>query len=858
MNYPVWELYASGGGLWIAIIAVIHVYIAHFAVGGGLYLVLCEQNAYREKNDEFFIYLRKHARFFMLLTMVLGGGTGVGIWFTMTLLSPEASSVLIHHFVFAWAVEWLFFTCEIITLFLYYYTFDRIQPEIHIRIGWFYFGFAWLSLLVVNGIISFMITPGQWLETGNFWHGFFNPGFLPSLLFRTALTIVFAGIFGLLTTTYITQNDFRNQQSQFCGKWILSGLLSLPIFAHFYFYSLPDMSEKMIKGASPELQPFVLLFIILFVMLVVSGIIIFANLSQKIQQIIAYSLLMMGLLYMGSFEWIREGSRKPYIIYNYLYANQMYKKDTKTLKERGILKNAKWVVNKTISSNNRLDAGHELFMVACSSCHSIGGPMNDIVSLSQNYSIKGMDSALIGMGKITPYMPEFYGTPQERTALAHYIVENLHHHQTTVESAPLVLTLTHSNLPFDEKNQKHILLAWPDKGMHLHAGSTSYFTLGSSSGTIQAQLIKRGELPEHVSDGVDIIYHCENQDVKGSMHYDDISMAFVATNIHLSEFDKTNHYNPYPMIIVEARDKETKECLATTQLVFAISSAMGCKKCHAGKWEKYQSEISKETAKNILETHDRISGTSLYKTAKNGENVSCAHCHASFSCKENANHTKNLNLSASIHGFHANYIDDTSSKACLNCHAELNGDSLCYRGIHSQIGLSCVDCHGSLSDHAISLLVYEKNSGKMTSQRYLNHLSSDSMADMNDIQPRKSWVQEPDCKTCHINYNQPDDILSGFNQWTSDQDSLFRNQMGDAGIRCTACHGVPHVIYPSNNIIDPQRDNSQPMQYQLTPIPVGGNNHCNVCHMDTIMEDNYHHDNMMNDFRNVHLIDSYK
>ena len=35
MNYPVWELGAAGGGLLIALIAVIHVYIAHFAVGGG-------------------------------------------------------------------------------------------------------------------------------------------------------------------------------------------------------------------------------------------------------------------------------------------------------------------------------------------------------------------------------------------------------------------------------------------------------------------------------------------------------------------------------------------------------------------------------------------------------------------------------------------------------------------------------------------------------------------------------------------------------------------------------------------------------------------------------------------------------
>ena len=44
MNYPVWELPSLGGGTLIAIIAVIHSFIAHLAVGGGLFLVLTENS----------------------------------------------------------------------------------------------------------------------------------------------------------------------------------------------------------------------------------------------------------------------------------------------------------------------------------------------------------------------------------------------------------------------------------------------------------------------------------------------------------------------------------------------------------------------------------------------------------------------------------------------------------------------------------------------------------------------------------------------------------------------------------------------------------------------------------------------
>ena len=41
MHYPVWDL-PFAHGLLIAVVAVVHVFIAHIAVGGGLYLVLTE------------------------------------------------------------------------------------------------------------------------------------------------------------------------------------------------------------------------------------------------------------------------------------------------------------------------------------------------------------------------------------------------------------------------------------------------------------------------------------------------------------------------------------------------------------------------------------------------------------------------------------------------------------------------------------------------------------------------------------------------------------------------------------------------------------------------------------------------
>ena len=111
MNYPIWDV--PGAGLLIAFISVLHVFISHFAVGGGLFLVLAERKARREQDGALRDYVKRHSRFFLLVTLVLGAVTGVGIWFTIALVNPQGTSSLINTFVWGWAAEWTFFITEI-------------------------------------------------------------------------------------------------------------------------------------------------------------------------------------------------------------------------------------------------------------------------------------------------------------------------------------------------------------------------------------------------------------------------------------------------------------------------------------------------------------------------------------------------------------------------------------------------------------------------------------------------------------------------------------------------------------------------------------------------------------------------
>lgn len=875
MNYPVWEIYTFGGGFFIAFIAIVHVYVAHFAIGGGLFLVLTEMKGHRENSEQILEYTRRHTKFFLLLTLVFGSITGVGIWFTIALISPAATSSLIHTFVFGWATEWVCFAGEIVALFIYFYTFGKMDKKAHVKIGWLYFIFAWLSLFFINGIIGFMLTPGKWIETGNFWHGFFNPTFWPSLIFRTTLALIFAGIFGFVTSTFLKDDSFRKTMVQYCAKWLLFPFLFMVISAFWYLKSMPMGSETMIVERSHEIKSIVLIFITVSSVLFISALFMAIRAPETAKKPIAFALLFIGLLYMGSFEWIREAVRRPYLIYNVLYSNSIFKSDLKRINEQGILKTAKWVHIKEINDNNALDAGKDIFKLACLSCHSVKGPMNDIMPLTKKFSVFGMEATLDGMGKLNPYMPVFAGTRAEKSALSRYIVEGLHKNHESPHIA-LKKSLEFQMPGFDDKTDQYVLLSWNSKGMHFFSDSDKSFSLIPPGNTLYACLIKRGEIPERVFDDIEISYFIEKgfgqpskqvsfwefsqsligkkldkdkgisgNPLQGTMKLDESGEVFSADHLPVVPYSEEGSFNPYPLITIEAKDKTTGQILARTKTVAPASTEMGCKNCHGGNWKVLGvTGIAQTAASDILSTHDKNSKTNLRRLAKRGLPVSCKSCHID-STKETAKNSGRLNLSAAVHGWHANYLPDRGADACYNCHPDSpNGTTRSFRGYHAGI-FDCTACHGAIEDHALSLLKAELGKNKKGALRLMKHLKPQMAKTVDEINPRIPWVNEPDCLNCHIDFQLPDnDDFSAFNQWTSVEEDLFRHRHDDMyALRCTSCHGSPHAVYPAASIFGNARDNIQPMQYQKSNKTLGSNN-CKPCHT-VPMEDEAHHVNSL-------------
>jgi hypothetical protein len=137
-------------------------------------------------------------------------------------------------------------------------------------------------------------------------------------------------------------------------------------------------------------------------------------------------MLVIGLFYIGGFEFIREGGRKPFIIQDYMYSTSILKKDMAKVAQLGVLQNAKWVEHREITDTNLAAAGREVFNLLCQSCHSVGGPLHDIKKLTARVSPAEMDLIISTMGTQRPYMPPFIGTEQEKKALYYFLFTTLH------------------------------------------------------------------------------------------------------------------------------------------------------------------------------------------------------------------------------------------------------------------------------------------------------------------------------------------------------------------------------------------------------------------------------------------------
>lgn len=824
MEYPIlhsgiWG--AWGGGLLIALVATIHVFISHFAVGGGLFIAVLETRSQREGGGVLKDYLLRYARFFLIFTLVYGGLTGVGIWFAISITAPGATSTLIHAFVLGWATEWAFFLAEIVCLLAYMRSFEASRSTRRLMLAWLYFAFAWGSLAVVQGFISFMLTPGEWLTTHRFWDGFFNPTYFPGLLFRTAIAAVLAGVFAMVTASGVTDGLERVRLTRFAAWWAVLPLPLTVLAGWLHIQALSPEQQALALGGSPEVAAAMRVFWWVVPIVLAGGIVLAAGLPRRAAKVTAVAVLAASFLFIGSFEMMRESARRPYVITGFLYSNGIPVSQAATVNQRGILASARWARITALTPENRLQAGGEIFTLECLSCHSLGGPMLDILPLSRKFSTFGMEAFLSGLGAVGRYMPPFLGAPAERQALALYLTEGLH---GVMPANPVDITAQDSPVPpFNPESSPYLLTAVADFGLNMLAKADGDWTVGIGTQGLTAQLIKRGPDPERVTKDVTLRYAVENGP-SGTLEPDAAGQAFRATDIALSPYPASGGFAPYPLATLTATDAGGT-VLAQTQVVLAVSTELGCRNCHGGEWSHGVAGISKSTGRDILQAHDRLSRTSL---TRQSAPVDCRSCHDDAA----SGGKRALNLSAAIHGLHAVYLAGQGDKACNACHpTDPTGATRAFRDPHQAAGLDCTNCHGVLEDHALSLLTREAAEGVAAAKPRMAVIPvTKSAPEAAARTQRIPWVNEPDCLACHANYGSPE-TMQAYGHWNKDAASLYRARRDDLdAMACASCHGAPHAYYPSANPYGSNRDNLQPLQYQGLAKPIGSSGNCKACH----------------------------
>ncbi|MGD8413297.1 MAG: c-type cytochrome [Candidatus Latescibacterota bacterium] len=410
MDYPFWDT-GIGYGALMAAYAVLHVFVSHFAIGGGLYLVIAESSARKAGDDRRLEYLEGMTKFFVLVTLVFGALTGVGIWFIIGLINPAATELLIHNFVWGWAIEWTFFVVEIASAIIYFYGWKRMTARNHLVVGWIYFAAAWLSLVVINGIVCFMLTPGRWLETGNFWDGFFNPTYWPSLAFRTAICVVLAGVYAMLVASRQKPPEFKSKLVRYNAVWSMVGLVILVPSFLWYWSAIPSsiVEQALERMPTPiaSLNAAYLNAGILAVLVVVFGLII----PRRMSTVVAVLLMIFSLSFFGEFEWMRESIRKPYVVYGYMYGNAVERADQKKYKKDGYLPHIAFRTG---------DDGADLFRHACRSCHTIGG-YKPLAPVFDGTNPQFIADITLAADLLKGNMPPFLGTENEASLIAEHI-----------------------------------------------------------------------------------------------------------------------------------------------------------------------------------------------------------------------------------------------------------------------------------------------------------------------------------------------------------------------------------------------------------------------------------------------------
>lgn len=472
MDFPIFHLDFLGNRALIAIIAVLHAVINHsLAVGLMPVVTMLEFRGFMlrksnpEQAEKWDNIAYKILFFAFIVTTTIGAMTGVGIWFSASLVNPASIGSLIRVFFGAWFVEWLVFVTEVVLILLYFLTWKKLRANSadkakHLRYGVLLSFFSWITMAIIVSILSFMMDTGNWNNDRTFIYGFLNPIYLPQLLFRTTLAMTMGGMIALFLSLIFTRKDpeFRATIVKYISRWVLVWGPLAAIGATIYYFIIPEnlVGNLPVAMGTIEFQSWYSQ-IIMIVGLAIGLVMLVANWAYFKPKttpswLAAISiLLVVGL--MGHFERLREFIRKPYVIGEYMYSNGIRVEDYPLLQRDGVLKHSNFVATKEVTSENVLEAGRDVFILTCSRCHTTNGIVNPVKGKftkmfgDNPWDVAQMKGYIKNMHKARYFMPPFPGNDKELEALSVYIKTLQNDYTLPVEGSQNGLGMKQSQKP---------------------------------------------------------------------------------------------------------------------------------------------------------------------------------------------------------------------------------------------------------------------------------------------------------------------------------------------------------------------------------------------------------------------------
>ncbi len=243
-----------GAKWWIGFTALFHTSVASLAIGFAFVVTVAQIVGYLNR-DRSYDLLAKRVQLYHVCIYNVGTIVAIGLIFGLSGLYPQFWSQLFNHFFWPLIIEEFLFFLLATTLTLHYFFWEHLwgHKRLHIFLGALMTPLFLLQFYIINGLGSFMLTPGVGeaqtsLSTGILgWDKtvFYNPSFLMLTFHRALANVSYGGYivaalcgWQLSRASSATATEHYEKGGRLAFYTGFAAFLSLPIVGYFYAHIL--------------------------------------------------------------------------------------------------------------------------------------------------------------------------------------------------------------------------------------------------------------------------------------------------------------------------------------------------------------------------------------------------------------------------------------------------------------------------------------------------------------------------------------------------------------------------------------------------------------------------------------------